>query len=154
MILSGNDNITDAGVVALADALLQTTQTLLTDIDLSDVGMGDEGIAALALLVQQDRMRRLECLQFCGNDDISNRGIICFAGSINMKGLPVLTSLFMSRLGRLTAVKTGAITYAAINRCPSLRTFYLEGSGPDAKKNADIIKGMMQVAGRTGRMCR
>lgn len=71
-----------------------------------------------------------------------------------MKGLPVLTSLFMSRLGRLTAVGIGAITYAAINGCPSLRTFYLEGSGPYVKKNADIIKGMMQVAGRSGRMCR
>jgi len=95
--------------------------------------MGDEGIAALAPLVQQGRMRRLERLDISLNGDITDRGIILFAEPINMKGLPVLNSLYMAMLERLTAVGIGGIAHAIINGC-----------------YADIIKDMLQVAGRTG----
>jgi len=109
--------------------------------------MGDEGIAALAPLVQQGRMRRLERLDISLNGDITDRGI---AESINMKGLPVLNSLYMAMLERLTAVGIGGIAHAIISGCPLLKRFHLLSFGPDDKSYADIIKDMLQVAGGTG----
>lgn len=101
--------------------------------------MGDKGIAALIPLVQQGRMGSLERLDISRNGDITDRGIISFAGSINMKGLPVLDSFQMGKLGKLTAVGISATAHAVINGRPLLKRFHLMGSGPDDKSNADIV---------------
>ena len=127
--LNENHRITDVGVEVLAEALLQTAQTFLTYLSLSEVGMCDAGIAALVPLVQQGRMGRLEHLDICGNGGISDHGIISFAESINTKGLPMLSYFYMGELGKLTSVGIGATAHAVINRCPLLKRFHLLGSG-------------------------
>ena len=43
MAFYNNPNITDMGVVVLADGLLKALQTSLISLELCDVGMGDEG---------------------------------------------------------------------------------------------------------------
>jgi Ran GTPase-activating protein (RanGAP) involved in mRNA processing and transport len=65
--LEGNSRITDSGVVALAKAILDSTVTLLTHLDLNYVGMGDIGMKALASLVYEGRMQQLEDLDLSGN---------------------------------------------------------------------------------------
>lgn len=58
--------IRDVGVTALADALGKPTQTILTGLDLENVGMGDDGITALSSVVYQGRFEQLEFLFLIG----------------------------------------------------------------------------------------
>lgn len=51
--LGQNPNISDVGILALSEGLLKSTQTCLETLFLNHVGLGDEGIAALASLVEQ-----------------------------------------------------------------------------------------------------
>ena len=62
-----NPGITDMGVVILVEALQTTTQTSLSTLDLSKVGMSNTGIAALANLVYHGRMEQLTTLSLGGN---------------------------------------------------------------------------------------
>ena len=52
--------------------------------------LGDEGIAALAFLVEQGRMEQLESLSISENDALTQQGIITLAREIGVRGLPML----------------------------------------------------------------
>jgi HEAT repeat protein len=101
-----NPNLTDVGVVALAEALSKTTQTFLTNLNLSDVGMGDEGIGALACLISQGRMEQLEELSLSSNSGVTRQGIIALAEAIDARGLPKLRALNLDGLVRETDDET------------------------------------------------
>jgi ribonuclease HIII len=79
--------------MALAKALLDSTETFLAHLDLGDIGMGDGGIEALASLVYEGRMQQLEDLNLDGNNDLTDEGITALARAINVRGLPVLERL-------------------------------------------------------------
>lgn len=64
------------GVEILVEGLLEATTTYLTVLVLHGVGMGDVGIAALAPLVSEGRMRQLTHLNLSENGDVTNEGII------------------------------------------------------------------------------
>ena len=64
--LPENPNISDVGVVALAEVLMKSTQPCLESLGLKKVGMGDEGIAALASLISQGRLEHLTWLDISG----------------------------------------------------------------------------------------
>jgi len=92
--------------VALAEALLKAPQILLTHLSLSDVGMGDEGIAALASLVVQGRLQQLEESSLSRNDGVTKPCSIALAEAIGTRGLPVLRALHLAALVRETDKET------------------------------------------------
>lgn len=67
LLLHEIPRISDEGVVALAEALRNASQTFLKRLDLVNVGMCDRGMAALASVVQQGRLERLEELDLSHN---------------------------------------------------------------------------------------
>lgn len=149
--LIGNPNITDVGIMAFAEALLKSTQTRLEVLGLCDVGMGEEGIAALASLVSQGRMERLKRLDISANAALTQQGIITLASAIAARGLPMLEDLLMINLTNLTAVGIGAIALAVIKGCPRLTVIDFAGSGPENGSHRDAVAGMLEAAGRTGK---
>lgn len=92
---SCNEGIADAGVMALTGGLLKATQTFLTKLDLSNGRFGDEGMAALASLVNQGRMAQLIVLHIYGNHYMTHRGLIVLARAIDARGMPMLEGLTM-----------------------------------------------------------
>ena len=92
----GNSDITDAGDVALAEALLKLTQTSLKILTLSNVGMGDEGIAALASLAYRGRKDQLRVLNFAENDGVADEGISALARAVEAHMLPMLEDIYPS----------------------------------------------------------
>lgn len=65
--------------MALAEALSKSTPACLGSLVLDNVGMGDEGIAALASLVGQGRMEQLTELDISQNAALTQQGIITLA---------------------------------------------------------------------------
>lgn len=59
LCFSDNPDMTDMGIMALTKALENASQTFLMHLNLTNVGMADEGIAALAHLVYQGCMDQL-----------------------------------------------------------------------------------------------
>jgi hypothetical protein len=68
--------------VALADALRKPTQTVLTHLDLINVGR-------LSSLVYQGRFEQLQ-LNLSENRAITTQGIVALARAIETRGLPKL----------------------------------------------------------------
>lgn len=68
--------ITDVGVIGLAKGLSKATQTFLKSLTLSYVGLGDEGIAALAPLVYEGRLKKLETLNLSNISDVTDWGLV------------------------------------------------------------------------------
>lgn len=65
--------------MALAEGLLNAPKTKLKYLYLNDnIGMGDNGIAALAALVSQDRFEQLEDLHLSDDGGVTNEGIVLF----------------------------------------------------------------------------
>jgi Ran GTPase-activating protein (RanGAP) involved in mRNA processing and transport len=69
-------SLADAGMSTLAEALLETNHTNLSELNLDDVRMGVKGMAGLAALVFQGRFERLKKLDLSGNEDVTNQDII------------------------------------------------------------------------------
>lgn len=88
-------DVTDEGVVALAEALRDAQRTCLRDLKLSKVGMCDADIGALASAIQQGRMRQLELLCLSFNNRVTDDGLIALARAIDMHGLPELKEFAM-----------------------------------------------------------
>jgi hypothetical protein len=148
--LGKNPNIMDVGVGALTEALLKPTQTFLKELRLTNVGMGEEGISALASLVGQGRLEQLNTLGISGNPALTQEGIVTLARAIDARGLPMLQTFSMKSLGETTAVGISAIAHALITGCPKLKEINLKGSGPENGGHHDAIRGMLAVAGRSG----
>ena len=130
--LEDDPGITDVGVVGLADGLLNPTQTMLTGLDLANVGLGEVGMTALSSLVYQCRFEQLELLNFSGNGGITSQGIVALARAIETRGLPLLKEfcLFEITDGHVTLLGISAIAHAVIKGCPSLTQISLMDSGP------------------------
>ena len=79
---------------------------------LADVGLGDEGVAALASLVNQGRMEHLEEIYISDNKELTEQRILSLARAIDARGLPMLETFAMMRIGEMTARGIGAIAYA------------------------------------------
>lgn len=111
--LSENE-IRDEGVVALAKGLCEAPRTSLKELKLDDVGMGDVGLAALASVVTQGRMRRMHKFMLHKALDVTDEGIILFVRAIEAYGLPHLEEfkILMLHKEKVTALGFGAITHA------------------------------------------
>lgn len=131
LCFSGNPDITDVGVVALAIALQETTQTYLMFLNLDDVGMGDGGIAALASLVAQGRLEQIAWLKFSGNNKLIDQGVITLAQAIEARGLPILRVFTMRMIFKLRAVGITAIAQALTKGCPRLVSYKLTDFDPE-----------------------
>jgi len=146
--LSANHFLTDGGVVALAEALLKAPQILLTHLSLSDVGMGDEGIAALASLVVQGRLQQLEESSLSRNDGVTKQGSIALAEAIGARGLPVLRALHLAALVRETDKETvrgvTTLVHAIIKGRPPLEQFTFDPA------HRDTITDILEAAGWVG----
>lgn len=144
--------VTDVGVVALGEALLKAKGTFLEDLDLVRVGMSDEGIAAIANLVSQGRLKQLNgVLDLSENEDVTNEGIVALARSIDAHGLPLLTTFKLTGLDtdKVTLFGISAIALAVIKGCPKLTHVCLTCAGPD-DVYYEIVMGMLAAAGRAG----
>lgn len=132
----GNPDITDVGVVALAEALSKTTQTFLTDFQLHDVGMGDEGIAALASLISWDRLEQLEHFYLSHNHAVTNRGILALAQAMDARGLPLLEHFRLTGLeGAEAALGISTIAHTVIKACPDLQVIECDHAHQDMVRN-------------------
>lgn len=140
-----DDDIGEEGVVVLAESLSNATQTSLRSLDLSNVGMGDTGVAALAAIVQQGRFDKLSIFKIEKNSGITDQGIIALARAIDARGLPVLKIFTMDGLTKLTAIAVGAIMDALISRCPRLELIFWTHRGPP---ETDLVRNKLQDAGR------
>ena len=150
--LGENPNITDVGIVALAEALLKSTPTRLGSLVLDGVGMGDEGIAALTSLVDQGRLEKLREFDISDNEDLTEHGIITLARAIGACGLPKLETFAMAKLGKNAARGIGAIAHVVMKGCPRLEMIHLMNTGPDNSNHRDVITGMLEGAGRAGKV--
>jgi hypothetical protein len=137
--LHGNPNITDVGVVSLAEALLKATQTSLRVLTLSDVGMGDEGIAALSSLIYRGRMEQMRELRFSENGGITKEGIKALAQAIEAHMLPVLKDIYVMELKGIRAIGR-----AVIKGCPQLERIVLNPNEVDKK---DVLEILLKAGG-------
>lgn len=119
--LRKNPNITDVGVLALAEALLKSRPVCLEALDLKDVGMRDGGLSALASLVNRGCLEQLRELDISDNYSLTEQGIISLARAIDARGLPRLEKFAMRELGDVSGQGIGAIIYAVFKGCPQLQ---------------------------------
>jgi hypothetical protein len=147
-----NPNISDVGVLALAEALINSTQTFLTALSLENVGMGDEGISAVASLVSQGRLEHLKTLYISENAALTEQGIITLARAIGAGGLPELRRLGTTKLGEMTARGIAAMAHAVFKGCPQVKDFHLTVSGPACLILREVVNGMLEAAGRAGKV--
>lgn len=131
---------------------MKSTHTLLTELNLDNVGMGDQGLVALASLIDQGRLVQLEALNVSGNESVTDQGYIALARAIDIGGLSNLSMLQIYRLAKLTGVGISAISLAVIKGCPQLEEIDLEGSGPGDGSHRDAITGMLEATGRVGKV--
>lgn len=124
--LHGNGGIKDVGVVALAEALEKSTKTFLLNLDLTQVGMADEGLAALSSLIYRGRLEKLQLLRITQNHAITDRGVIALARAVETRGLPMLEYLHVELLTGVTAAGYSAMAHAAVKGCARLRLLGLE----------------------------
>lgn len=80
--LAWNTLLGDQGVVALLGAVQEVPHRSLSELDLSNVGMCDGGMATLASAVQDGCMGRLMSLKLHSNPGVSDEGIIALAQAI------------------------------------------------------------------------
>jgi len=108
----------------LAHALLADPHIQLEDLSLSDIGMGNLGMAALAKLVRQDRLRFLKKLWLSDNR-ITDDGVCALAEAIGVgPWLKHLESLHLAPLCYITNVGMGCMLSALIDRCPLVKSLH------------------------------
>ena len=148
-----NWGITDGGAVALVNALLNATWTSLTHLILNCMNMGEEGVVALASLVEQDRLKQLKRIDLSQSEDITNRGLFLLAKGIGRRGLPMLETFLSAGLdtSKLTAQGAAAIAHVLINGSPKLNTLYMRPTDYDNCIYSSVIYGMLLAVGREPR---
>ena len=150
--LERNPNISDVGVVAPAEALMKSTQTCLKTLGLENVEMGDEGISALASLASQGRLEHLKTLNISENEDLTEQGIITLARAIGVRGLPMLETFDMVKLGNMTAREIGAIAHGVFKWCPQVKETHLTESDFASDDSSEVVDGMLEAAGLAGKL--
>ena len=106
LYFSGNRDMRDEGVVALAEAMLNAAQTSLRSLDMGNVGTRDAGYATLASVVQQCRFDELYELGISENGGITDKGMTALARAIDTRGLPMLDTFDMQDLAWTVGVRT------------------------------------------------
>lgn len=142
--LSNNCRLGDGAIVALAEALLEATQTRLRILNMFAVGMGDAGAIALASVVDQGRLDEVEVFNVA-KYRVSNEGLTALARAIDARGLPMLNTFVLEGLGRRGIVNITAMMDALIRSCPKLTTIVWESEIPAEN---DIVTCMLQAAER------
>jgi len=126
--LSSNDGIGDEGIVPLAGALCEAPRTILRQLNLQDVGLGNEGMAALASVIDQGRLGQIEYLDLSVARGVTDDGIITLAKVIDARKLPEVRFMSVHQLHKtgLTTLGLDAICQASVNSCPKLNEFYMD----------------------------
>jgi hypothetical protein len=126
---SYNHLIGDQGVELLVEGLLAPAcRTRLKALDLNSVGMGDNGMAALASAVSEGRFERLEALPLVGNSGMTDRGVCALARAVRASGGQKLSSLLQISVNcdcldvRETAVVE--LASALLKNCPCLKIMH------------------------------
>ncbi len=138
--------------MTLAEALLRARQTVLTNLVLKNVGMGDKGIAAVASLVSQGHMNKLKVLNITKNKALTHQGFVYLARAIDARGLPMLETFRMQKILNVTLGSMCAITHALIKGCPRLKEIDFTDTGTwgthGSRSYPGAIQGMLEAAGR------
>jgi hypothetical protein len=148
-----NWGITDIGAVALANALLKATRTFLTHLILDGMNMGDEGIVALASLVEQDRFKQLKRIDLSRNEHITDRSLILLAKAIGQRGLPMLETFMLEGLdtSKVAAQGAAAIGQVLINGSPKLNRLFMRPVDHENCIYSSVIYNMLLAVGREPR---
>lgn len=112
--------------MALAESLLTATQTRLRSLDLSQCGLGDKALVALASVIDQGRFEVLQDFYLANNVHVTDQGILALARAIEARGLPMLETFTMDAMDYMTTVGISAIIDALIKGCPKLKTIVHE----------------------------
>lgn len=115
------------------------------------MGMSDSGMVALAAsLVCQGRLTKLEELHICGNQGVTDSGIVALARAVNVRGLPMLEQMNCSCYDKVTIRGISAIALAVINGCPHIRMIKVKNF--EKKDWSDMVRkvvtGMLEAVGR------
>jgi len=151
LLLYDNPRVSDEGAIVLAEALGNASRPFLRILDLVNIGMCDRGMSALASLVRQGRLERLEELNLSNNKGVTDNGIIALARAIEASGLPRLQHIRISKLDKMkvTILRFGAIAYAIIKGSPQLKSINVECNEQEAASLRTTIESMLRAAGRT-----
>lgn len=108
-------------------------------------------MVALASVVRQGRLERLEELNLSNNKGVTDNGVIALAQAIEASGLSRLRLIRISKLDKVkvTTLGFGAIAYAIIKGSPQLKSINVECNGSEAASLRTTIEGMLRAAGRT-----
>lgn len=145
--LSSSRGISDGGVVALAKALEEAPRTLLVELNLGYMDMGDLGIAAAASLIHKGRLRRLQKLDLSCKTGVTNKTIVDLSLAIGER------RLFKLRKFRLGTSYNGLplLTESLAKNCLELTELSLS-YGNNKDETAWLKEGLMRSlrdAGRT-----
>ena len=132
--------------MALAGALCEAPRTMLTRLNLSGVGMGDVGMAALASVIDQGRMQQMQTFPIFNTHGVTDEGMITLARAIDTHELPKIQELRMVNKHKelVTAVGVDAITLAFVHCCPELRNIFITGRERKASRMQKKIKSMLR----------
>ena len=134
---------------------MKATQTVLTSLEVTNLGMGDEGLAALANLISQGRLQEVKTFDFISsNYNLTDEGILALAQAIDAGGLPMLGNFSMGEqeVEGLTVVGISAILQAVISGCPYLRIIGVTRPYRHDTDIEEMVKGMVQAVGREGQV--
>eukprot|EP01045_Picozoa_sp_COSAG04_P003683 COSAG04_NODE_152_length_22459_cov_12.374597_7_plen_314_part_00 len=140
----GNRDLGDAGVVALAKALLPPA---LVTLVISETGCGDDGLVALAAAFPTlTNFQRLRCRE---NPDGGARGWVALAAAL--PGLPAGAVEFTADGCTGMGSEGAAALVAAIPQCPRLRWLWLNSCGLDEQAKAALRAAAARVPRSTER---
>lgn len=145
-----NWGISDIGAVALANALSNATRTFWTHLSLDCMNIGDEGIVALASLVEQDRFKQLKYINLSVNEAITDRSLILLAEAIGRRGLPMLETCLLEGLdtSKVTVQAAAAIAPVLINGSPKLKRLYMRLTDHENNIYSRVVFAMLRAVGR------
>lgn len=113
----------DEDVTALTQGLLAASRTSLTRLRLQKVGMGDQGMAALAGALRAGCFEGLERIDLSDNDDVTSAGVRALVRALEDpegRGLPRL--IVSSCVLAIVTMGVRALARAVIQKLPSPRS--------------------------------
>jgi hypothetical protein len=129
LVLSGNQNLGDEGVMYLAQGLQGSSKIKLDSLLLISVGMGDAGLKSLAEAIESGAL--LECRKIDVNSNAPLCNIIPFSCALRCGGLKNLTFVAFNQ-NKIEPHEVTVLASALIEHCPRLNVLLLPkvGSGP------------------------
>jgi hypothetical protein len=151
--VAGNRGLGDDGVAVLVEGLLAAPCTRLAELSLRRCEMGDQGLAALAQVVNAGHFERLKEIDLSYNFAVTDKGVCVLARAIDAAAgergrllllLPMLSQVKACELHQVTNVGVGALALALIKKCPRLTEVDLSYRGNEA---AAMVAEMVRAAG-------